>query len=414
MRLNGLVTNIRALGEQIEEAYVVKKILRAVPTKFLQIVSAIEQFGNLEIMSVEETVGSLKAHEERMRGQKESSEYQLLLTEEEWVKRERKDGQLLFTREEWLKWANKGGSESSSEQRGREFGRGYRDRSKVRCYNCGVYGHFQAECRKAQQDKEQKNEANLTQDECDEPTLLLAKCDDSKAKMILLNEEGMTPKLSATGKRNWSETSIWYLDNGASNHMTGLRSMFNDLDETVTRKVRFGDGSILQIEEKGSVMFRTKDGKKCKLRDVYFIPNLYNNILSLGQLSESGSKVLIKGEYLWIYDENDCLIMKVNKSTNRLYKLVVKDDRDACFLTKSDETTWLWHTRLGHVNFQSMLLMSRNKMVRGLPDFTQPKEICDGCLMAKQTRHPFPAQREFTAKQQSELIHGDICGPITP
>lgn len=47
MRLNGLVTKIRALGETIEEAYVVKKILRAVPTKFLQIASAIEQFGNL-------------------------------------------------------------------------------------------------------------------------------------------------------------------------------------------------------------------------------------------------------------------------------------------------------------------------------------------------------------------------------
>lgn len=61
--------------------------------------SAIEQFGDLETMSVEEIVGSLKANEERTRGQKESSEQQLLLTEEEWVKKERKDAQLLLTRE---------------------------------------------------------------------------------------------------------------------------------------------------------------------------------------------------------------------------------------------------------------------------------------------------------------------------
>ena len=33
MKLSGLVTNIRALGEVIAEAYVVKKLLRAVPTK---------------------------------------------------------------------------------------------------------------------------------------------------------------------------------------------------------------------------------------------------------------------------------------------------------------------------------------------------------------------------------------------
>lgn len=31
MKLNGLVTNIRALGEKVEETYVVKKLLRAVP-----------------------------------------------------------------------------------------------------------------------------------------------------------------------------------------------------------------------------------------------------------------------------------------------------------------------------------------------------------------------------------------------
>ncbi|KAL8101054.1 hypothetical protein AgCh_033076 [Apium graveolens] len=81
-------------------------------------------------MSVEETFGSLKAREDRMSGQKDSSEQQLLLTEEEWMKKERNDGLLLLTREEWLKGAHKGGSGSSSKQMGREFGRGYRDRSK--------------------------------------------------------------------------------------------------------------------------------------------------------------------------------------------------------------------------------------------------------------------------------------------
>ncbi|XP_074356618.1 uncharacterized protein LOC141696367 [Apium graveolens] len=68
MKLNSLVTRIRALGEKVEETYVVKKLLRAVPSKFLQIASAIEQFGDLETMFVEEVVGSLKAHEERLRG----------------------------------------------------------------------------------------------------------------------------------------------------------------------------------------------------------------------------------------------------------------------------------------------------------------------------------------------------------
>lgn len=86
IRLYGIVTNIRVLGETVEEAYVVKKLLRVVPSKYLQIASTIEQFGDLEQMTVEETVGRLKAHDERIREQTDSKGNQLLLTEEEWAK----------------------------------------------------------------------------------------------------------------------------------------------------------------------------------------------------------------------------------------------------------------------------------------------------------------------------------------
>ncbi|XP_074328285.1 uncharacterized protein LOC141666187 [Apium graveolens] len=61
MRLNGLVTNIRVLGEEVSESYVVKKLLRSVPKKFPQITSTIEQFVDLDKMTVEEAVASLKA-----------------------------------------------------------------------------------------------------------------------------------------------------------------------------------------------------------------------------------------------------------------------------------------------------------------------------------------------------------------
>lgn len=42
LKLNAIVTNIRVLGEKIEKVYVVQKLLRAVPSKFLAIASAIE------------------------------------------------------------------------------------------------------------------------------------------------------------------------------------------------------------------------------------------------------------------------------------------------------------------------------------------------------------------------------------
>lgn len=47
------------------------------PTKYLQIASTIKQFGNIEEMTVEETMGQLKAHEERIREPLETSGSQL-------------------------------------------------------------------------------------------------------------------------------------------------------------------------------------------------------------------------------------------------------------------------------------------------------------------------------------------------
>lgn len=287
MRMNGIVTHIRALGEEVKEAYVVKKLLRAVPSKFLQIASAIEQFGNLETMTVDETIGSLKAHEERIKGKSETPGNQLMLTEEEWAKKESEDGKLLLTREEWLR---------------RSKTRGGRDKSKVRCFNCGVYGHYAAECRKPKRSKEVKHEVNMAQTEDDEPALLLAK-HEKEGEMILLNEEGIRPILETGAKEKGIESNLWYLDNGASNHMTGERRKFRELDEGITGQVKFGDGSTVKIEGKGSVVFKCKNGEERVLNEVYFIPTLCSNIISLGQLSEEGNKVVLNGNYLWVYEK---------------------------------------------------------------------------------------------------------------
>lgn len=98
-------------------------------------------------MTVEEAVGSLKAHEERLKGKTETNDNQLMLTKEEWEKRENNEGKLLLTREEWLKRTN---AEGSTNLRSR----GGRNKSKVKCYNCNIYGHFTAECRQPKCNRE--------------------------------------------------------------------------------------------------------------------------------------------------------------------------------------------------------------------------------------------------------------------
>lgn len=73
----------------------------------------------------------------------------------------------------------------------------------------------------------------------------------------------------------------------------------------------------------------------------------------------------------------------------------------------------LWHPRMGHVNYQALALMFKDRMVRGLPKITQPQDACTGCLIGKQARKGVPASSNFSAKKALELVHADLCGPIT-
>lgn len=75
------------------------------------------------------------------------------------------------------------------------------------------------------------------------------------------------------------------------------------------------------------------------------------------------------------------------------------------------EPAWLWHARLGHVNFQTIKMMFEKEMAHGVPRIDLPTQLCEGA--AKQTRSSFPAQATYRA----DLAVG-TCGlvrcPITP
>lgn len=233
-------------------------------------------------------------------------------------------------------------------------------------------------------------------------------CENVKVDVIAITEDKITVNIKER------DENVWYLDNGASNHMTGRHEKFEKLDRTVKGEVKFGDGSVVQIQGRGSIKFLCKNGETRILSEVYYIPTLRSNIISLGQLSEEGNRVVMNGEKLWVYDSCGRMLMQVQRSANRLYKIHIQEAEHYCLLTKGNEEAWLWHKRLGHVNFKAMQLLSKNHMAHGVPNIVHPKEICESCLMTKQTRRPFPNKSNFVAKSALELIHLDLCGPISP
>jgi transposase InsO family protein len=49
-----------------------------------------------------------------------------------------------------------------------------------------------------------------------------------------------------------------------------------------------------------------------------------------------------------------------------------------------------------------------------MPPVEHVEEFCDGCAISKQHRTLFPRVTAFRTENPLELVHMDLCGPITP
>ena len=76
--------------------------------------------------------------------------------------------------------------------------------------------------------------------------------------------------------------NLWYIDIGWSNHMCGDKLAFSDLDETFRNFVTFGDNSKVYVMGKGSVRIHSKEKSDQIISNVFFVPDLKTNLLSVG------------------------------------------------------------------------------------------------------------------------------------
>ena len=88
--------------------------------------------------------------------------------------------------------------------------------------------------------------------------------------------------------------------------------------------MRFGNDSRIDIAGKGSIRFIFENGEKKVLHNMYFISDLKSNIISLGQATEAGCEVRMKDDFLVLYDRTGKLLVKINRSRNRLYKVILE------------------------------------------------------------------------------------------
>jgi len=191
--------------------------------------------------------------------------------------------------------------------------------------------------------------------------------------------------------------------------MTYDKKLFEELKNTEVKRVRIGNGELLEVKGKGTVAIASYEGTKF-ISDVLCVPKIDRNLLSVGQLLDKSYKVLFENKQCLIRDASgkDLFIFKM-KGKN--FALNPMEKEQMAFKSRASATE-IWHKRLGHFHHQGLFQMQSQKLVEGLTDIDDNIPLCHACNFGKQHRQPFPNQAWRASKKlQLQLVHTDLCGP---
>lgn len=94
---------------------------------------------------------------------------------------------------------------------------------------------------------------------------------------------------------------VWYLDSGASFHMTDDKSLFSTLEEKYLKMhIEMGDDGKYRVSGEGIVVFQRKHGAPLSLTDVNYVPRLKKNLVSVAMLEDKGYDVVFSKEKVFL------------------------------------------------------------------------------------------------------------------
>ena len=213
-----------------------------------------------------------------------------------------------------------------------------------------------------------------------------------------------------------SQTPSWYLDSGATHHVSGDSSAFSSIQPTSGNQVRSAGGQSHQVTGIGNADIQLSSGAIKSVSSVLYTPGITKNLISVGTLADQHKTLIFRSHGCFIIDNatSQVELFAPRENGHGLYRLPgsrISQSPEAHLLS-SNSQAMLWHKRLGHFHTKGLQRMTHFEAVRGLPPLQFSRHTCTGCQFEKHTRTKLPKQTRRLTSHILELVHTDVCGPF--
>lgn len=205
----------------------------------------------------------------------------------------------------------------------------------------------------------------------------------------------------------------WIIDFSCSHHVTGNDSLFSELRQHIGERVIVtADNSVYLVAKEGFMKIGAEN-MTVKLNDVFRVPGLKINLISVSQFTNSGRYVLFGPNDVKVLDNVKNIatdVVLIGQKKDSLFVMTV-GEAYVKKMSQADSAT-IWHARLGHLGYQLLQQISSNKLMEGILALQNVWEdiVCQGCQFGKSHRFSF-SKSSNRRTTMFELIHTNLMGP---